>query len=358
MMHRVVARAFIVSLLSVLVSAPAAAQAAAADSGPRLRRWLDVQQVQLSSRFRWFESSEGQVKSSTLQWQPQLRARFLFDAGGRYAVHVGAFSGSVLISGWNNTGGGIGTFAGNFSVKQLFVAAEPVKGLELQAGSLYMNRGEVAENVSYDNDTYVTGERLTWRPAAGRLTQLSVAAGYYGEYREPNFFARADRLGEWNYAQLLAGFRLSPRATASVDYTHEAGRSIVREGLTVRLPESVRALRSLKVEGYQRARRGDGVLLDGGGAGFNVSGDVRVKRLTITAGVMSVDRHYGPYNGDRYEVGTRVYHYGTWALTGDLSVGWFHGEAFATAYPIPNRHRFEIIATLNPTATLKRARVF
>lgn len=317
-----------------------------------------MQHVHVSSRFRWFESTAGRVLSSTLQWQPQVRARFLFDAKAKYAVHVGAFSGSMLISGWNNTGGGIGRFARAFNVKQLFVAAEPVKGLEFQAGSLYMNRGELTENTSYDNDTYVTGERVTWRPATGRLTQLSVASGYFGEYWTPSFFKRADRMGDWNYAQVLAGFRVAPRAQASVDYTRQDGHNILREAITVRMPETIGILTSVKLEGYQRAGRGDLLLLNKSGAGVNLSGELRIKKLTVTAGVMSVDRSYGPYNGDRYELGARVYHYGSYPVTRDFSVGWFHGEAFATLYPIPNKHRFEIIATINPTASLKRAGIF
>ena len=317
-----------------------------------------MQHLHLSSRFRWFEDNTGRVRSSTLQWQPQIRARFLFDANARYSVHVGAFSGATLVSGWDNTGGGIGEFTGDFNVKQLFLAAEPVKGLEFQVGSLYMNRGEVAENVSYDNDTYLTGERVTFRPAKGRLTQLSVATGYYGEFREPNFFQRADRLGDWNYGQVLAGFRVASRVQASVDYTYEDGRDILREGVTIRMPEKIRVLTSVKVESYQRLENENGLLLNKAGAGFNVSGDLRIKKLTVTTGVMSVDRFYGPYNGDRYEVGTRFYYYGTSPGTRDFSVGWFHGEAFATDYPIPNKHRFEIIATINPTASLKRAGIF
>lgn len=63
-------------------------------------------------------------------------------------------------------------------------------------------------------------------------------------------------------------------------------------------------------------------------------------------------------NADRFERGTRVYSLGAFALTRDLTVGWFHGEAFAIDYAIPNRRRFEIIVTLNPTATLKQKGIF
>ena len=344
-------------------SAPPAPPAPSAPSAPstpapKIRRWLDVQSLQFASRFRWIESSRGTVNSSTLQWQPQVRARFLFDARSRYSVNVGAFSGSTLISGWNNTGGGIGDYTGAFNVKQLFLSAEPVKGAEFQAGGLYMNRGEQTELTSYDNDSFIVGERATIRPSKGALTQVAITAGYYGDYREPNFFTRADRLNEWNYGQVLVGLKLGPRAAASADYTYEAGRDIVREAVTIRAPAKTKVLTSVKLEAYQRLENGNGLLLNKRGAGFHVSSDLRVKRLTVTVGVASVDRYYGPYNGDRYDVGSRVYTIGTYTLTRDVTLGWFHGEAFNVDYPIANKHRWEAIVTINPTASLKRARIF
>ncbi|MEW6322353.1 MAG: hypothetical protein AB1635_14835 [Acidobacteriota bacterium] len=332
---------------------PAAAQTAPTEgeAPPKIRRWIDLQHVHLSSRFRWYESSEGEVLQSTLQWQPQIRARVLADSRGRLSLHVGAFSGGSLPSGWNNTGVGIGRFAGRFSVKQLFVQVEPVKGLDIQVGSLYANRGVVTENISYDSDTYVTGERVTWRPSRGPVTQVSGMVGYLGEFREPNFFKRADRLGDWNYGQVLVGLRLHPRVMASADYIYQHGEDILREGVTIRLPASV-GLRGIQIESYQRVSPDTA-------AGFNLAGDFRLNgRLDITLGVMSVDRHYGPYNGDRYELGTRVYSLGNYRITPELSAGYFWGEAFATDYFIPNNHRFDLVLTYNPTQALRRAGIF
>jgi hypothetical protein len=360
---RLLARALLLVCVGV---APALAQSPApppkaaqpAPPAPKIRRWLDVQSLQFSSRYRWIETSGGRLTSSSVQWQPQIRARFLFDAKARYAVHVGAFSGSNLISGWNNTGAGTGLYNGDFNVKQLFAAAEPVKGLELLAGGLYFNRGEHTEIITYDNDAFLVGERASWRPAKGRLTQVAVTAGYFGDYREPNVFNRFKRMDEWNYAQVLVGFKPGARAAVSVDYTYENGRDIVREAVTFRPPPKTRFLTSIKLEAYQRAKNGDGLLFNKSGAGFNAAGDVKVKRLAVTLGVASVDRYYSPVNGDRYDVGTRFYSVGTYTLTRDVSVGWFQGDAFANDYPIATQHRYEALVTINPTASLKRGRVF
>lgn len=348
--------------VTLLTTAPLFAQSsqpAAAEPeppAPAVRRWLDVQSVHAGMRFRWFKDSNERLLSSTLQWQSQLRGRFLFDKAGRYSIGTMASSGSTFPSSWNNTGGGIGTEAHPFNVKQLFFAAEPIKGLEFQTGGLFMNRGEMAEHITYDSDAYIVGERLTYRPAKGRISQVSVTAGYFGDYREVNVFKRLDRMDEFNYGQALVGFTLHPRVAATVEFTHEDGRDIFREGVNVRMPSSVKLLTALRFEAYQRPG-------DVEGYGFNASGDFRYKRYSLTAGVMSVDEFYGsptrqPYNGDRYENGTRQYTIHTFQITPELQFVMFQTEAFATDFPINLKHRFDALVTFNPTAALKRAGVF
>jgi hypothetical protein len=334
-------------------SSPAAQQTApeAAAPAPALRRWLDVEQVSAASRYRWFENSAGRVTSSSVQWQSQLRGRFLLDEAARYRVGVLASTGGSFVSSWNNTGAGIGQFARPFNVKQLFVSAEPVPGLEFEAGGLFMNRGELAENITYDVDAYIVGQRVTVRPSSGPVTEVAVTAGHFGDLAEPSVFERLDSMTDFNYGQALMGFGLGARADASVEYTHQDGRDILRQGVALRLPQTVKAFRSVKLEAYQRVS-GDKA------AGFNAAADLRWGRLTVTAGVMSVDKDYGGFNGDRYDIGKRWYSLGTYALTRDFSIGWFQGEAFGNSFPVPLKHRFDIIATFNPTASLKRAGVF
>lgn len=343
------------TLLALVAAWPASAPAQTAHAEaptPAIRRWIDLQHVHLSSRYRWIEASDGRLMSSTVQWQPQIRARALFDRDKKYSLHVGAFSGSQFISGWNNTGGGVGPFTGDFNVKQLFVAAQPVASLELQAGGLYILRGESTEVTTYDNDAYIVGERVSWRPTVGPLAEVSATAGYIGDFREPSVFDRLHRMNEWNYGQLLVGARLGPNIRVSADYTYEDGRDILRQGLTVRMPSSVKVLSALKLDVYERVDPEPA-------QGFNLIADLRPHaRFNVTVGVTSIDQRYGQLNADRYEVGTRVYSIGAFALTRDISIGWFQGEAFATPYPIPNQRRFELLVTINPTATLKRHGIF
>lgn len=354
-------------MLLCLDASPALAQAApppqtakpAAAPAPAIRRWLDVQSVHVASRFRWYENSAGRVNSSALQWQSQLRGRFLFDKAGRYSLGTLASTGATLPSSWNNTGVGLGLYARQFNVKQLFLAAEPVKGLEFQAGGLFLNRGEMAEHITYDSDAYIVGERVTVRPSKGRITQIAVTAGHFGDFREVNVFKRLDSMTDFNYGQALVGFSLGSRAAASVDYTHEDGRDIMREGLNIKMPASVKLLTAIKLEAYQRVSDDDAT---GDGNGFNASADIRWKRLTVTPGVMSVDRGYSagsiPFNGDRYETGKRIYAINTVAITPALSAQFFYSKAFDIDFAIPLAHRFDLVVTYNPTASLKRAGIF
>jgi hypothetical protein len=350
---------FVVMVLLVSASVASAQPAApAVNAEPQIRRWLDVQSVHVGSRFRWYKNSDDELISSNLQWQTQLRGRFLVDPAGRYSVGAFASTGGSFVSSWNNTDGGLGTWSGVFNVKQLFFAAEPVNGLQFEVGGLYFNRGEMAEQITYDNDGYLVGERATYRPAKGRMTQVSATAGFFGgsDYNEANVFNRFHRMDEFNYGQALAAFSLHPRVSASVDYTYEAGRDIFRAAVNVRMPSTVRVLTALKFEAYQRAA-------DENGSGFNVSADARYKRYSLTAGIMSVDEHYGsptgqPYNGDRYETGTRQYTIHTFQLAEGLQLVLFQTEAFATDFPINIQSRFDALVTFNPTAWLTRKRVF
>ena len=324
---------------------------------PAIRRWFDLQNVHLTSRFRWVKSNDGRLTSSTHQWQPNFRGRFLIDKDARYTINLNANSGSQFVSGWNNSGGGIGEFAGDFNIKQLFLAAEPVRGLEFQVGGLHMVRGENTEITTYDNDAYIVGERVTYRRAEGAFAQVAATVGHIGDYRTPNVFERLDSIGDVNYGQILVGTRLGASTSVSADYTHEDGRDLIREGVTLRMPSDLRFLRSVKLEAYQRVSEVTG-------QGFALSGDLRLtSRLTATAGVVHIDRFYlipgymSP-NADRYERGTRFYSTGSYQLTRDLSIGWFHGEAFNVDYVIPNEHRWEVLVTFNPTATLKAKGIF
>ena len=338
--------------LLALVS-PVHAQSAATPEtdAPAVRRWLDVQSLIAAMRYRFTENSAGRETVSDLQWQTQFRGRLLFDKGGKY--HVGSFvtTGSTFRSGWNYTGAGLNRESHALKVRQLWFGAAPIKTLEFQAGGIAVNRGELADVIASDNDSFIIGTRATARPSRGWVTQISATVAHYDAAAEPDLFTQIDDTDTINYGQALVGFRLGARASASVDYTHEDGRDMLREGVTVRMPASVKGLTSVRAESYQRvdAQRD---------FGYNVSADLRLKKLTATVGMMSTDRAFGPFNGDRYELGSRYYYVVNYPVTAAFTLQLFHTRAFDVDFPITIKERVDLIVTCNPTAFLKRRRVF
>jgi hypothetical protein len=341
------------ALVSPVASVAQTPAPAAQAEPPAIRRWLDVQAVQAGLRYRWNETSAKVVTADGLQWHGLTRGRLLFDAAGKYSVNMMASAGATYVASWNDTSIGKGDFVGKFWMRHLFLSAVPVTGLELQVGGLAPNRGDVSENISYDMDGYLVGQRVTVRPTSGRITQLSGTIGHFG-VAQPNVFRRLDDTFDYNYGQILMGVRVTPRVTASVDYTYEDGRDIIREAIVIRTPPGAKVVTGVRIEAYQRV---SGVAPTGNG--FNTSADLKFGKLTVNAGVMSVDRSYVPtVNGDRYGVGKRWYSLGTFPVNGDLSLIWYHTKGFDNAFPVSVNHRFDLIVVVNPTARLKRAGLF
>ena len=124
-----------------------------------------MQNATLNTRYRFVDTSAGTVTTNQVQHRESLRARFKFDAPGRYALNVGAFSGSRFTSSWNNTGIGLGDWQKTLAVRALYFAAQPIAGVEAQYGSMYIIKGESTEITTYDEDGYVIG-RTRLRPPA------------------------------------------------------------------------------------------------------------------------------------------------------------------------------------------------
>ena len=49
------------------------------------------------------------------------------------------------------------------NLKLLYLDAKPVKSFEFQIGGIAVNQGENTEATGYDNDVYITGERVLIR---------------------------------------------------------------------------------------------------------------------------------------------------------------------------------------------------
>ena len=86
--------------------------------------------------------------------------------------------------------------------------------------------------------------------------------------------------------------------------------------------------------------------------------EIKLKKLTATIGAMHTDRGFGPFNGDRYELGSRHYYIVNYPLTPEVALQAFYTHAFDVHFPITIKQRFDFVATYNPTAYLKRKGVF
>jgi len=207
-------------------SAVPAAQIAPRPAAPRapasstFARWGDLQQFNLAMRYRFIENSAGVPTNDQVQSRTEFKGRFKLDRAGHYALNTGIFTGAASISGWNNTGAGTGDPTHDLNVKQFYFAAAPISGLELRYGGVYVNRGEGTQITTYDNDLYLTGQRVTVkRPKQLWFDEISATQAYLGDPKLPSVWDRLHRLNESNYYQLLVGKKVGMRLGVSADYT-------------------------------------------------------------------------------------------------------------------------------------------
>ncbi|MGH9903295.1 MAG: hypothetical protein ACRD68_15930, partial [Pyrinomonadaceae bacterium] len=155
------------------------AAAAQGSSECKVCRWFELQTAVISGRYRFVENSSGVTTADQLQHAETFKGRFKFDAEGRYTVNALVGSGSGFTSSWNNTGLGTGRGSTNLYLKQLYFAAKPVRGVEVQYGGIGLLRGESTEITSYDNDGYLVGQRLSVkRPKEVFFDEIAVTYAY------------------------------------------------------------------------------------------------------------------------------------------------------------------------------------
>ena len=232
--------------------------------------------------------------------QGHVRARFKPLRDDRLALDVGAFSGNSFISSWNNTGIGTGDQAFKLSVKQLYASVQPWREVEAQVGSLYAIRGETTEITNYDNDVYLTGERVTVRaPRHLIVDAITFTRAYVGDFATPNVFPRLHRLSEANFLQVLAQKNMGAHASLSGEWSQPPEGNTLHGAVRFQMPGELKDVR-IRVESYWRIP--DQV----GGVGVAAERPLG-HRLLVGGGYASIDRHFPPVNGDRYGIGRRYF---------------------------------------------------
>lgn len=320
---------------------------------PPLRRWFEFQQFVLSTRYRFIRNSADVVTSDHMQYREQIRARVNLDERKRYTINTGVFSGNNFIGSWNNLGPGTGDFDGSdHYMKQLYLDAAPVAGLDLQGGGLYVNRGEHTEFTTYDEDGYLIGGRVSVRqPKVLYVDELSVTHGMLGPASVPNLWKRWDDADDTNYTQVLAAKRFSQVVSGSVDYTNFADTDTVRGAVLLRFKAGA-PLSTLRYEQYVRTSAPDA-------AGFAVTAERPITRwVRLQGGYATIDEHYGGLNADRIQRGRRFFAIANVPIYGPLSASIFATHALDADYSISNKTRFDAVLAWDVLNSLRQTGVF
>ena len=309
-----------------LVAVPLAGQAAPQDT-PR----LELQSVTFGLRYRMLENQLGSRSQNWSDHHQGLKLGLRLDRAARYSLTAAALNGDSFQAGWNLRGVRDGQSSNRVFLKQLYVTGKPAEGVEFQYGGLGLVRGESSEITSYDNDGYLTGQRLTLSPKRV-VDELTVTAGYLGDFRDPSVTRRLHRLSEINYGQVLVRKKLTERLTATADYTDEDGERTLRQGLAIR---PSRGIDLIRLEAYERVSGTRG-------AGGAITVEKPFGRTRLAASFASVDDHYRPVNGDRYGRGRRFSLTSTTTVTDEVSLQVFVTRALNDELVMGNHTRLDV----------------
>jgi hypothetical protein len=292
--------------------------------------WLDLQSVSFGMRYRAVENQLGARAQNWSDHHEGLKLRLKLDPAARYSLSAVASNGSAFIAGWNLRGMN-GRSSNRLFLKQLFITARPHDRVEFQYGGVGIVRGESSEITSYDNDGYLMGQRLTLSPRRV-VDQLTITAGYLGDFQSPSVSRRWHRLSGINYRQVLVKRTLTNRLTATADFTTDNGERTMRQGVAIHPSTMVDLVR---LEAYERVSGPRA-------AGAAITVEKPFGRTRLAASFASIDRHYRAVNGDRYGRGRRLSLTSTTPLGRDVSLQFFLTRALDDDIAMPNRMRFDV----------------
>ncbi len=256
-------------------------------------------------------------------------------------------------------------------VRELYLSATPIKALTLEVGSFGFERGFSSEITTFDDDGYLSGERIRIHaPHQLFFDQVTLTSAYFGSFEKPNLFARTSDFSKSNYRQIAGKKQINKRVGLSAEYnwiSRSAHTSTTREALTVAVPES-RLFDRVRLESYQMNSH---VSLQGDDEarrqGIAVVGEKKIGRVSGDFGFASIDRNYGLYsgssfeqevgfslNGDNYNTGIRVFTHLVVKLTPSLSAQAFYTHITGQNIPNLNTQGYNAGLTLDLKSLLQR----
>jgi hypothetical protein len=324
-------------VVSTISAAPAASE-----SKPLTDRWLDLKTLSFAQRYRNTYNSGSFHDFENGQQRSLLEARIKLDPEARYTLNLRASSGRYFNWAYADYAGeGIHARIANsaaliqsltlpeieeilaaepadpagvqilndlpsagweFSMRELYVSASPVKPISVEFGFIGIERGLSTEITTFDDDGYLDGERIRVRdPKHLFFDQVGFTNAYFGDYRTPNLFDRGNRFADSNYRQVFVDKKLNSRVALSGEYTWQFGTNTLREAVLADTKET-KAVDKVRFEAYERMNQ---VNLQGlninGASGFAVTAYKDLsQKLTGDAGFASIDKDNSVYTGSRY----------------------------------------------------------
>jgi len=359
-----------------------------ASEKPLLDRWLDVKTLSVAGRYRNSTNANGRHMFMFGQDRYIADGRFKLDEGGKYTINFHGSSGRTFNWAYADFAGGqyrdsvisarpfksaaqqaslataiaadpdgvtyklgFPSRGGYFYLRQLYVSATPVSQVTLEFGSLPIEHGQNTEITSFDDDGYMSGERVRIHDSKHLFfDQIAGTWGFIGSTLKPNFFSRGDDLKKNNYQQYLVEKKIANRAIVSVDYSELNGTHSMREGVVVKVPEA-KVIDSARFELYQRMNDVSIAKVNYAKAsGFAIYAEKLIaKKVDFGAGYASIDDRYAAYsgspylanvgfgwNGDTFSAGKRAFTKLDWKVANGVSVFGFYTHTTTYINPTAN----------------------
>ncbi len=331
---------------------------------PLTDRWLDLQTLSHSERYRNQYGDEGLHYFKAGQQRSLVVGKFKFDRDGKVSLGFLASSGRTFnwsfsdyagrdfaevvstpsyVANQENSSVNPGAAAAvasdpagaaelqafdsagwDFYPRQLFLSVAPVKQVTFEFGSFGIEKGFSTEITSFDDDGYIAGERIRIKdPGHLFFDQVTLTSAYFGDFTNSNLLGRGDSFSKSNYRQIAVRKQLSPRVGVSGEYnwiSNNAHTHTVREAMYVDTRES-KIFDKVRLEAYEKL---NDVQLEGNDQkprqGVSLTGEKKIGKFSGDLGFASINRDYGIYigsnlleqigfslNGDNYNTGIRYF---------------------------------------------------
>ena len=373
---------------SVSTAAPVKAVKPATEK-PLLGRWLDLENLSNSERYRNAYAVGGEHVFENAQQRSLIIGKIKLDAEGRYDIGFRASSGRYF--NWAFGGYTGENFADRvsspaflpsfflpaeslaavqaifadpigvelarhlesngwqFYMRELYFSATPVKPMTVEFGSFGIERGLSTEITTFDDDGYLSGERIRFHDSKHLFfDEVGFTSAFFGDIATPNLFDRGSSLKKFNYRQVFVKKQLNQRVGFSGEYTWQAGTDTLRQAAVVGVKES-RIVDSVRFEGYERLNAVSfagiaqsplgpvAALSVPGASGFAIAVQKKLDKLSGDIGYASIDKKYAvysgyrfptvigfPLNGDSYGQGKRLFMHASYTIAPGVTAFGFY----------------------------------